>query len=77
MATTTAERVRDYLKFRTVLSKRERIAVWILVPVTLIIILMFWGIPPLNIIPVWGPSMQPTLTVWSVPEPWARFSFSG
>lgn len=78
MATTTVEeRVRDYFRFRIVLSKRERVAVWILTPVVLIIILMFWGIPPLDIIPAWGPSMQPTLVVWNIPEPWERFSFSG
>ncbi len=77
MATTTADRARDYLKFRAVSSKKERVAVWILVPVVLAIVLMFWGIPPLNIVPVWGPSMQPTLAVWNIPEPWARFSFSG
>lgn len=79
MATAVArgEKVRNYLKFRAVSSRRERIAVWFLIPVVMAIVLMFWGIPPLNIIPVWGPSMQPTLTVWNIPEPWDRFSFSG
>lgn len=77
MATTTTKRARDYLKFRAVATERERVAVWILIPAVLVIVLMFWGIPPLNIIPVWGPSMQPTLAVWNIPEPWARFSFSG
>lgn len=79
MATAVAkgEKVRNYFKFRAVSSKRERIAVWILVPLVILVVLMFWGIPPLNIIPVWGPSMQPTLAVWNIPEPWARFSFSG
>ncbi len=78
MATTVdLRKVRDYLRYRTVSSRGERIAIWVLVPVVFIVILMFWGIPPLNIIPVWGPSMQPTLAVWSIPEPWAQFSFSG
>lgn len=70
-------KVRDYLKFRPVSTKGERIAVRILIPVVLVVVLMFWGIPPLHIIPVWGPSMQPTLAVWNVPEPWERLSFSG
>jgi len=41
------------------------------------LIFAFFGIPPLHVVPVWGPSMQPTLQIWNLPAPLERFSLSG
>ena len=41
------------------------------------LIFAFFGIPPLHVVPVWGPSMQPTLQIWNLPAPLEGLSFSG
>lgn len=72
-------KVRGYLKYRPASSASRG---WVkagkvLIPVAIIFVLFRIGIPPLHVIPIWGPSMQPTMQVWNLPEPWEKWSFSG
>jgi len=69
-------RAGTWLKPRA-MTRAERIVSFPLGFVVFLIIFMFFGCPPLRVVPVWGPSMQPTMAVWSLPAPLERLSFSG
>lgn len=59
------------------MTRTERI---IFVPLTFVVFFLICalvGVPPLRVIPIWGPSMQPTMAVWSLPAPFEGLSFSG
>lgn len=69
-------RVRTWLKLRP-MTRTEKIAS---VPLALFVLFLLFalvGVPPLRVTPVWGPSMQPTMAVWSLPAPFEGLSFSG
>ena len=58
-------------------DKRAMLALKILLPLAVVVWLFRVGIPGASLVPVWGPSMRPTMAVWHVPAPLESLSFSG
>jgi RNase P/RNase MRP subunit p29 len=57
-------------------DKRAKLALKILLPLAAVLWL-FRMESPGHVVPIWGPSMRPTMAVWNLPSPLESLSFSG